>query len=221
MKKILFGLAAGAAMTAVPAMAQTSDVPFSGFRVGAEVGYDHLRSGSTEDVDESRDIKQSIDGVAYGAVLGYDVPAGEKLRIGAEASVGDSTASRDFNNDQPTVFNLGRVEAGREFYVGGRVGYVTSPNLMLYVKGGYTNQRFNLRGSDGTVDLRERLDTDGYRVGAGAEYALNSNTYIGAEYRYSNYSKGELDFNGDTPDGSRFNVDTDRHQVMATAGVRF
>ena len=24
-----------------------------------------------------------------------------------------------------------------------------------------------------------------------------------------------------TPDGSRFNLDTDRHQVVATAGIRF
>lgn len=220
MKKILIGIAAGAAFTAVPAMAQSSDVPFSGFRVGAEVGYDHQRSGSTEDIDDARDLKQSLNGVAYGAVLGYDVPAGENLRIGAEASIGESTAGRKVKGE-PTTFNLGNVEASRDLYVGGRVGYVTSPNMMLYVKGGYTNQRFGIRGSDGTVDLKQSLDTDGWRAGAGVEYALNRNSYIGAEYRYSNYGKAEVNFKGETPDGSRFNIDTDRHQVMATAGVRF
>ena len=224
MKYTIASLAAAASLVALatPAMAQTAnEVPFSGVRVGAEVGYDHIRSGSTEDVDTTRDLKQSIDGVTYGGVVGYDFPAGDNLRIGAEASYAGSTAGRDFNNSQPTVFNLGNVEADRDIYVGGRVGFVTSPSTMLYVKGGYTNQRYSVTGSDGTTDLAQKLDTDGWRLGAGAEFAVGRNAYIGAEYRYSNYSKGEVDFEGNTPDSSRFNLDTDRHQVVATAGVRF
>lgn len=212
--------AASIGALATPAMAQDK-AAFSGFRVGAEAGYDHLRSGSSEDVDTTRDIDQSIDGVNYAGVVGYDAAVGEKLRIGAEASFGDSTADWNNANNQPTVFNLGRVQAQREIYVGGRVGYVTSPDLMLYVKGGYTNQRFGVEGTDGTTSVSQRLDTDGYRIGAGAEYAFSNNLYGGLEYRYSNYSKGELDFNGGTPDSSRFNIDTDRHQVVATLGVRF
>ena len=65
------------------------------------------------------------------------------------------------------------------------------------------------------------LDTDGWRLGAGAEFAVGRNAYIGAEYRYSKYGEGEVDFEGQTPDTSRFNLDTDRHQVVATAGIRF
>lgn len=213
-------LATSIAAVAVPASAQEK-APFSGLRIGAEAGYDMLRSGSSEDVDNTRDLKQDIDGVNYAAVVGYDAAVGENLRLGAEASFGDSTASWDNNNGQPNVFNLGRVEAQREIYVGGRVGYVTSPDLMLYAKGGYTAQRFGIEGTNGTVSQSQRLDTDGYRIGAGAEYALSDNMYAGLEYRYSNYSEGELDFNNNTPDGSRFNIDTDRHQVVATVGVRF
>jgi outer membrane immunogenic protein len=220
--KIASLAAASLVAMATPAMAQTaSEVPFTGVRVGGEVGYDHIRTGSSEDVDTTRDLKQSIDGVDYGAVVGYDFAAGDRLRVGAAASYAGSTAERDFNNANPTVFNLGNVQADRDIYVGGRVGYVTSPSTMVYVKGGYTNQRYSATGSDGTVDLNQHLDTDGWRVGAGAEFAVGRNAYIGAEYRYSNYSKGEVDFAGDTPDGSRFNLDTDRHQVVATAGVRF
>jgi len=214
--------AAALAASASPAMAQTADESsFSGVRVGGEVGYDHIRSGSTEDVDGTRDLKQSIDGVTYGAVVGYDAPVGESLRLGAEASFSGSTAGRDFDNDSPTVFNLGNVRANEEIYVGGRVGLVTSPSTMIYAKGGYTNQRYSVTGSNGTVTLDQKLDTDGWRAGAGAEFAVGRNTYIGAEYRYSKYSEGEVDFEGTTPDGSRFNLDTDRHQVVATAGFRF
>jgi outer membrane immunogenic protein len=219
--KIAFLVAGSLAAFATPAFAQSAEAPFSGLRVGAEVGYDHLRSGSTEDVDDTRDLKQSIDGVGYGAVVGYDFAAGENLRLGVEGSYAGSTAGRDFDNDRPTVFNLGNVEADREIYVGGRVGFVTSPTTMVYAKGGYTNQRFSVTGSDGTVDLNQKLDTDGWRAGAGIEKSIGRNAYIGAEYRYSNYKEGEVDFEGNTPDTSRFNLDTDRHQVMATAGIRF
>jgi outer membrane immunogenic protein len=220
--KIASLAAASLIAVATPAMAQTaSDVPFTGVRVGGEVGYDHIRSGSTEDVDTTRDLKQSIDGVTYGGVVGYDFAASPNFRIGAEASYSGSTASSDFNNDQPLVFNLGNVRADRDIYVGGRVGYVTSPSAMVYAKAGYSNQRYSVTGTDGTVDLSQKLDTDGWRVGAGAEFAVGRNAYIGAEYRYSKYGEGEVDFEGNTPDSSRFNLDTDRHQVVATAGVRF
>lgn len=212
--------AASIAAFATPVAAQDK-APFSGFRVGAEAGYDMLRSGSSEDVDTTRDLNQDIDGANYAGVIGYDAAVGENLRLGAEASFGDSTASWDNDNNQPNVFNLGRVNAEREIYVGGRVGVVTSPDLMLYAKGGYTNQRFGVEGTDGTVSASQRLDVDGWRAGVGAEYALSDNMYAGLEYRYSNYSEGEVDFNGETPDSSRFNLDTDRHQVVATVGVRF
>lgn len=221
MRKILAIVATGSLVAvATPALAQDA-APFTGLRVGGEVGYDHVRSGSTEDVDTTRDIKQSIDGVAYSGVIGYDADVGGDLRLGAEASIGDSSAKWDNNNGVPNTFNLGRVSADRDIYVGARLGYVTSPNTMIYVKGGYTNARFGIEGTDGTTSLNQRLDTDGYRIGAGVEYAVGRNAYIGAEYRYSNYSKGELDFNGETPDSSRFNIDTDRHQVVATVGYRF
>lgn len=221
MKTSVALLAAASIVAIATPVAAQDKAPFSGFRVGAEAGYDMLRSGSTEDVDDTRDLNQDIDGANYAAVVGYDAAVGEKLRIGAEASFGDSTASWDNDNNQPTVFNLGRVNAEREIYVGGRVGVVTSPDLMLYAKGGYTNQRFGVEGTDGTVSASQRLDVDGWRAGVGAEYALSDSMYAGLEYRYSNYSEGEVDFEGNTPDSSRFNLDTDRHQVVATVGVRF
>ena len=92
--KIATLLAGSLAALATPAFAQTAEAPFSGLRVGAEVGYDHIRSGSTEDVDDTRDLKQSIDGVGYGAVVGYDFAAGENLRLGVEGSYAGSTAGR-------------------------------------------------------------------------------------------------------------------------------
>lgn len=71
------------------------------------------------------------------------------------------------------------------------------------------------------MNLDQRLDTDGWRVGAGVETALGEKAFAKIEYRYSNYNEGEFDFNGTTPDSSRFRIDTDRHQVVASVGLRF
>ncbi|MBC2666508.1 porin family protein [Novosphingobium flavum] len=225
MSKTTLLLAAATAVSAVAlpgiAAAQDGREPFVGPRVEAIVGYDHLRSGSSVDIDNTRDLKQSIDGVTYGVGVGYDAALGNSVRAGVEAELSDSTAKWDNNNGKPNVFNLGRVSADRDIYVGGRVGFVTSPSTMVYVKGGYTNARFGLIGTNGTVSRDQRLDTDGYRVGAGIEHQLSGNAYVKAEYRYSNYKKAEFDFNGTTPDSSRFQIDTDRHQVVVGAGLRF
>lgn len=224
MKKTFAILAAGTAfVVAAPAFAQdaTPAEAFSGLRVEALIGYDKIRTGSTEDVDTTRDIKQSISGIEYGAGIGYDVPLGTNLTIGAEAEITESSASRDYNNDEPTVFNLGNVDAGRQYYFGGRLGYAVAPTTLVYVKGGYSNARFNLQGSDGTTSLRQRLDTDGWRAGAGIEQKVGSNAFVKLEYAYTNLGKGEFDFNGTTPDSSRFELDTDRHSVRAGVGVRF
>ena len=224
MKTILATLAAGTALAiAAPTFAQDGSPAesFSGPRVEAIVGYDHNRSGSTKDIDTSADLKQSIDGVTYGGGIGYDIATGSNMTVGVEAELTDSTAKWDNDNNVPNTFNLGKVDAGRDIYVGARVGYATTPSTLLYVKGGYSNARYTVLGTDGTTELDQRLDTDGWRVGAGVEQKFGANAFGKLEYRYSKYSKGEFDFDGETPDSSRFDLDTDRHQVVASVGLRF
>jgi outer membrane immunogenic protein len=97
-----------------------------------------------------------------------------------------------------------------------------SPNTLAYVKGGYTNARYNILADNGTTELDQNYDLDGFRVGAGAEMALTEKAFAKLEYRYSKYSEAEIDYEDNTtPDTDRFNIDTDRHQVVASVGMRF
>lgn len=50
---------------------------------------------------------------------------------------------------------------------------------------------------------------------------MDSNVFATVEYRYSGYTKAGFDFDGNTPDSSRFNIDTDRHPVVVGVGMRF
>ena len=65
------------------------------------------------------------------------------------------------------------------------------------MKGGYTNARLKIE--DCCAD-----NGDGFRLGLGGQYLISGKTYVGAEYRYSNYE-----------------ADLERHQVALTLGTRF
>lgn len=210
--------AASVAAIATPAMAQDNEA-FTGPRVEALIGYDSSRPGSTVDIDNADDLDQSIDDVAYGVGVGYDVALGGAV-VGVEGEWMESEAKTEFDTAGLTTFGVGNIETGRDLYVGARAGVLVTPKTLLYVKGGYTNARYNVLATDNTTDLETNIDVDGWRAGAGAELAVSDNVFVKAEYRYSNYQEGEVQ----GPSGlesDRFDVDLDRHQVMAGVGVRF
>lgn len=190
---LLAALLAGVATT--PAMAQDT-APFSGPRVEGIVGYD------TTDVEG-----ENSDGVAYGVGVGYDFQARGGAVFGVEAEASDSTVD-ECVNDVDVVGDQLCAKAGRDLYIGGRVGAAVSPNMLVYGKAGYSNARVGLDYEDGTssdtLDFEDGQNLDGIRVGAGLEFALGPNSYAKTEYRYSNYEQG-----------------FDRHQVVAGFGFRF
>ena len=221
MKKISTLLVAGSlAAFSAPAMAQDSSSNFDGFRVQGVLGYDALKAGSSVDDDVNEDNDQSIDGAVYGIQAGYDFDLGGAV-VGLEAELTDSSAETEFTNGDFEGFGFGEVDAGRDLFLGARVGAKVAPDLLLYAKGGYTNAKLNVRSNDGTTQFDDDYDLDGYRVGGGLEYAFGRNMFTNIEYRYSNYSRAEVDFDGTLPDSDRFDVDTDRHQVTVGLGMRF
>lgn len=183
-----------AASAATPALAQGAagdGAPFTGARVEALAGWDRVQNNGSDD------------GIGYGLAAGYDFQTGMGL-VGVEAEAADSSVKQCFGS---TTVADPRIcaKAGRDLYVGGRVGTVIGGNTLLYAKAGYTNARAKLTSNDGTgrVTLGS-TDLDGVRVGAGAEYALGPNAFVKTEYRYSNYENG-----------------FSRHQVVGGFGFRF
>ncbi|MDQ2879645.1 MAG: outer membrane beta-barrel protein [Pseudomonadota bacterium] len=213
--------AASAALVAglaTPAFAQDGDrAPFTGARVGAILGYDQLQPGNGPNSSIRGDNK--ADGLTYGGDVGYDINVGHVV-LGAEGEVAGSTAKVTNNPVAAGALGYGRVKAGRDLYLGARVGYAVAPRTLLYVKGGYTNQRLDLTANDGTVTTGNHYNLDGYRVGAGIEQQLSPNTYAKVEYRYSNYGNARLEYANGT-NTNNFDVNTDRHQVAVGVGFRF
>lgn len=221
MRKLSLALLAATGL-ATPALAQTTDpvadATFTGPRVGLIAGYDTIRPGSENDSDLDGD-DQSVDGFLYGVELGYDVAVGGAV-LGIEAEINDSTGKVETDTSDANFFGFGRVSKDRDIYVGARAGILAGPSSLVYVKGGYTNAKLDVVTSDGTVTTDANFKLDGWRLGAGVEQAIGRNVFAKLEYRYSNYGDAEFEFaNGGTTD--TFDIDTDRHQVVAGVGFRF
>lgn len=191
MRSMIFA-ALAAATAATPALAQQS-APFTGARVEGLIGWDRVQANGGHD-----------DNVGYGVAGGYDFQM-NNLLVGVEAEAADSNTKSCYGAESalnPRVC----AKAARDLYVGGRVGTVVAGGTtLLYAKAGYTNARFKLTSDDGSTQTTLfKSDLDGVRVGAGAEYAIGPNSYLKAEYRYSNYSDG-----------------LSRNQVVGGFGFRF
>ena len=186
---------------ATPALAQTTGAPFTGLRIEGIAGYDALKDGH-----------DTSDGFVYGGAVGYDVQL-NNLVVGAEGELTGSTADTRTDN----FINQGdrfRVGMGRDLYLGARVGFPLNPTTMAYAKGGYTNARIDTRYTQGSTEVRDHTDLDGFRLGAGLEHQIGANTYIKGEYRYSNYGHADNSV-------GRYDIDVDRHQLVAGVGMRF
>ncbi|MEZ0242854.1 MAG: outer membrane protein [Sphingomonas sp.] len=195
-------LAASTALAA-PAFAQDADADssFTGPRVEVIAGWDRVDDGSTPGTD-------ATDGVVYGGAVGYDFQVGHAV-IGFEGeATGATTKQRATSVIVPG--DAFRVSAGRDLYVGGRVGFTVGPRALIYAKGGYTNAQVDTRYVSGTTTVDDSETLDGWRLGAGAEVNVSGNVYVKGEYRYSNYTQA-----------NNTAIDLDRHQVVAGVGVRF
>lgn len=203
MKNCAIVLAAIAAMTATPSLAQEGkDVSFV---VGPIVGYDSvtLSDGS---------ISESDDGVLYGAVAGVDYRLNDNAFVGVEAEFTDSDVS-DSVTDVVVAGDRATVKAGRNLYLGARAGVMLSSATRLYAKGGYSNAE--AKGSyDDTAETYKVSDKlDGWVLGAGVETRL-APVALRLEYRYSDYENIKLL-------GIDTGVDASRHQVLAGALLAF
>jgi outer membrane immunogenic protein len=190
-KYILAALVAGTFAT--PALAQETAGTLGGFRLEGLVGY------------ESADVEDgNSDGLAYGVGVGFDAQSGNMV-FGIEAEAMKSEIDECVTNVNVATDQL-CVDAGRDLYVGGRVGAVVGANSLVYAKAGYTNAKFDAdyRATPTGTVVSTSENLDGVRVGGGVQVGLGTNLYAKAEYRYSNYEQG-----------------FDKHQGVVGLGFKF
>lgn len=170
---------------------------FRGIRVEGNVGGDRFQSEGTHN-----------DEFGFGGTLGFDGTIGEKVVIGAEGSYWRAADWSENCQDLPDTTSICH-KAFEEWGAAVRAGYLVTPDLLVFGKGGYVNkeQRRRIDAADGTQLAYDHYRADGYQLGAGVEYDLTHASlpvYTNLQYVYSNYH------------GHSAN-----QRVMAGVGIRF
>lgn len=206
---------------AVPAAAQSIVETPLGPRIELRAGWDRVDAVTEVHDGASREeVTNGDSGITYGGEVGYDMVLSGASVIGVYAGLSKSTFETcDDLSFGATVIARDCLSTGREIAVGGRVGFVTGPNSLVYLKGGYSNGEFRRDVRDLTTpadDFREKTRLDGFHLGAGGEFGLTSRAYGKLEYLYTNYAadKGTV---GDL----RIETGVERHHVVAGLGYRF
>ena len=194
-----------------PAVAQDAPTPtssgttFRGFRVEGDAGGDWFKS---QGISRSR--------FGYGGSAGFDGTFDYKIVVGPEFSYWTPNHQSQ-NCTTPTPTSLQCDREGRELGGAVRAGYLVTPALLVFGKGGYVNaiQTGTYSTSTGFYNANglvtgpgfssyRRIRTDGYQAGGGVEYSLYRHVYVSAQYVYSRYDDR-----------------TRRERAMGGIGIRF
>lgn len=201
MRKIILATAAMLACGASAASAMDWNTSFRGFRLEANAGGDRFQSQGNHS-----------DKFGYGGTAGFDGMIGDKIVIGPEVSYwrpgkGNENCSGGVNGG--SICDKGFDQWGAAV----RVGYLLTPQALVFAKGGYVSQdqrkRFDPAVGSLETGYNNHGHSDGYQVGGGVEYTIDQlklpvPVYVNAQYVYAN-----------------FDDHTSTQRVMGGVGVRF
>lgn len=123
------------------------------------------------------------------------------------------------------------VEVDNMWSIGGRIGYLTSPNTLIYGLLAYTQADVTAFGNltlfdgaggvAGSVTDKADIDASGFTVGAGIETKVTENVSLKFEYRFTDLDNDTMngtDFISPTVfavSGGELDLDTEIHSVRA------
>lgn len=192
--------AADTVMEEPPAPAPIEELPvasWAGPYVGLSAGY--AFNGETDDAGNEIDT----DGFVGGAFGGMQWQNGNFV-YGVEG---------DVNYNGMDGVNAGVESEGRvDGSLRARLGYVVTPDVLLYGTAGGAAQSLKITDAAGS----DRNTMLGWTAGAGADIKMTERVFGRVEYRYSDY--GSEEFN--TGAGGR-DVSSSDHRVTFGIGVKF
>jgi len=250
----LMAVFAGAANAAdIPAPVYKAPVavvvvdPWTGFYVGVNIGYSWGRWSASSNQQifnfESRTESPKVDGILGGVQAGYNWRVSPQWLFGIEADVQITGEKRTLSWADPEVplvvpipDFIGRpggpatLTSTWEFpwfaTFRGRVGYLASPNWLLYVTGGLAvggskySFTFSQPGAPiSNYALSSRATSVGFALGAGTEYRIDRNWSMKFEYLYVDL--GTTTINTFDIDGAPFSVSYHVRDHIARVGLNY
>lgn len=243
MKMIRMAFLLGASMLVIGSAAQAADavspepagIDWSGFYAGLHGGWGwadapaSYNSSANEDCFENDSffpggcaVDLNPNGGLLGAQAGFNFVLDNGLTLGIEGDFGFADLHDDGQAGDPDfgIFNfLTDVdqEVDKLASVRARLGMAVGDFLPFVTAGwGWAHGKRSAFGD--FVDASDSNWHDGWTVGAGAEYAIDENWSVKAEYRYYDLSKEQYMYNAIT-EGTE--VDLDIHTVQFGVNLHF
>ena len=189
-KKIRLALVTACAM--LPGGAALADRPHSwtGFYAGLHIGGGETKwSSAADDADVS--LKKS--GAAGGVHLGYNF-AMQGMIVGIEGDLSKSNGRVEEQFDTATV----RLENSYLGSVRARLGFLVSPDLLVYATGGlaFTNTKLSVTDTDLGLSASVSGSANGWVLGGGLEWKMSRAMSLRGEALHYDFSGADLRFDG-------------------------
>lgn len=232
---LLAGIITAPAMAAdLPLKARPIATPIASwtqFYIGAGAGFDFL-TGRSAVLPVGGGAGLAFDGLqgadlGLSAFIGADYQASQNIVVGVFADYDWSRQRTSLSSDSPGVSASGTLPSlDRGWTIGGRAGFLVTPDVLLYGLAGYSEMRVNNWSASFTfpggpvtpvVDLPAQT-LRGYTVGAGTEYRLTSNVSLRGEYRYVGLGSAST---YDPINNAIWTNDFSQHLLRISAAYRF
>lgn len=128
--RVPLGVAMLSTVLGLCAPAAADAEPFSGIYAGGDFGFES--AGRTDK-----------NGWTYGGFLGVNVRLGDRLFVGAEARLADSTISETIRRETTTQVTVVENAVGRSIGGTARIGWLAGPRTALFARAGYEQVKFN------------------------------------------------------------------------------
>lgn len=168
-------------------------VNWTGVYIGGQAGYSMTNHNSDLTISDGDEVFAGAfldgigsDGFFGGGTIGADIAKGHILfGIAASYNVSNSETEAGIYGYGYNIAGAS-IEEGDSWSATARIGYLfgSEKRALLYVLGGYGEVDHKYTVSLGDMSLSDEVTHTGWIVGAGAEYALANNIFLGIEGQY-------------------------------------
>lgn len=170
---------------------------WSGFYIGANVGWGYTSAESAETIPDTTDpitpvslnYDQTASSVTGGAQVGWQRQWGTWV-FGIEGAY--TALSFDTNALSPLIATVSAVPLSRSvevsniFTLTGRLGYAYE-QWLAYAKGGWASADISASYDFGGTVTSTSGRENGWTAGVGIDYAIHPNLFVGVEYNYLSF----------------------------------
>lgn len=187
MKYMITFAALASSAVCSPAFAGPETAPFTGPKIGVDLGYDFNNPGAVLPGTTTQ-TREAAAGPSIRGFAGYDMALDPAIIVGIEAGIG----AGGHESTLPFAGGATSISPGLTYDLTGRAGFVPAKGLLLYGRAGVRWLRTSTETESTTpsqVVAENRRTNSGLTYGLGAEYALSSKISMRAEFNRTRFNR--------------------------------